>query len=232
MPANRRRRPSGAMVVAIIALVVAMTGSAVAGPLKTLISGSSIKKNSIPGNRLVNHTVTGKQINLKKLGIVPKATSAGSATTAATASNALELGGQSAASYLPASKVLRFNFTMNKGDPAHNVAFGPLTFVATCKADSSNTDAELAVMTSEPGTYVSREPDAEPGVGTLLNSITSTYNVTEQDTSMPEDGNSAEFEAFDPNKTIAIFSTAQTLGLAINTPGADCRFFGFLVNDA
>src|SRR5579862_499325 len=110
MPSNRRRRPSGAMVVAIVALVVAMTGSAVAGPLKTLISGSSIKKNSIPGNRLVNHTLTGKQINLKKLGTVPKATSAVNASTAATATNAGELGGQPAASYLPASKVLRFNF--------------------------------------------------------------------------------------------------------------------------
>jgi len=238
MSAESRRRPSAAMVVAIVALVVAMTGSAVAGPLKKLIAGSSIKKHSIAGNRLVNHTLTGQQINLKKLGTVPaakQAASAKTATTAAdatTASNALDLGGQPAASYLPASKLLRWNFTMNKGDAAHTFTYGPLTFAATCKADGADTDGELAVSTTESGTYVSREPDAEPGTGTILTAGGTPYDVTEQDTSMADDGNSAEFEAFDPNGEVAIFSTAQTIGVAINTPGADCRFFGSLLNDA
>ncbi len=234
MSAESRRRPSAAMVVAIVALVVAMTGSAVAGPLKTLIAGSSIKKHSIAGNRLVNHTLTGQQINLKKLGTVPsakQAASAKTATNAATAANALELGGQPAAGYLPASKVLRWDFAMNKGDAAHTFTYGPLTFVATCKADGGNTDGELAVTTTESGTYVSREPDAEPGAGTILNAGGTPYNVAEQDTSMTDDGNSAEFEAFDPNGEVAIFSTAQTIGVAINAP-AGCRFFGALLNDA
>jgi hypothetical protein len=229
------------MVVAIAALVVAMTGSAVAGPLKTLISGSSIKKGSIAGNRLKNHTLTGTQINLKKLGTVPSAKvaasaktakTATSATNATTATNAQQLDGQSATSFLPASKVLRWNFTMNKGNAARTFTFGPLTFIATCVADGGNTNAELAVTTTESGTYVSRDPDAEPGQGTILTAGGTPYNVTEQDTSMTDDGNSAEFEAFDPNNEIAIFSTAQTIGVAINTPRADCRFFGSLLNDA
>ncbi len=224
------------MVVAIVALVVAMTGSAVAGPLKTLIAGSSIKKHSIAGNRLINHTLTGQQINLKKLGTVPsakQAASAKTATSAATAANALELGGQPAAGYLPASKVLRWDFAMNEGDAAHTFTYGPLTFVATCKADGGNTDGELAVTTTESGTNVSEgsgrrarsRDDPEDAGGTP-------YDVTEQDSSMTDDGNSAEFEAFDPNGEVAIFSTAQTIGVAINTPGAGCRFFGALLNDA
>jgi hypothetical protein len=233
-----RRRPSAAMVVAIAALVVAMTGSAIAGPIKALINGSSIKKHSIAGNRLANHTLTGAQINLKKLGTVPsakqaaRAKNATNATNATTAANALALGGQPAASYFSASKLLRWNFTMNKGNPAHTFTYGPLTFAATCQADGGNTNAELAVTTSESGTYVSREPDAEPGGGTILNSGGTPFDITSMDTSMVEDGNSAEFEAFDPNGQIAIFSTAQTIGVAINTPGADCRFFGSLLNDA
>lgn len=219
MDAKRPRRPSPAMVVAIVALVVAMTGSAVAGPLKSLIDGSAIKKHSIPGNRMINHTLTAEQIDLSRLGTVPQA------------GNALRLGGQPASSYLPASKVLRWSFGISKGR-SRQFSWGPLTFTATCKADTTKTDGELAVSTSEPGTYVSREPDAEPGAGMVLTTTSMTYNVTEQDTAMPNDGNSSEFEAFDPQRKLAVFSTAQTIGVAINTPGADCRFFGFLVNDA
>jgi hypothetical protein len=79
-----RRRPSAAMVVAIVALVVAMSGSAVAA--STLVGGNSlIKKNSLSGNRLQNRSVTGSKIKLSTLGTVPSATKATSATTATTA---------------------------------------------------------------------------------------------------------------------------------------------------
>jgi hypothetical protein len=85
------------MVVAIIALVVASGGTAIAAG--SLVNGDSlIKKGTLSGNRLRSHTITGKQVNLKKLGKVPsahaadlatKATSATSATNATNATNAL-----------------------------------------------------------------------------------------------------------------------------------------------
>ena len=227
MSAPSRRRPSAAMVVAIVALVVAMAGSALAGPLKSVILGSSIKKHSIPGNRLIDHTLTRRQINLGKLGTVPVAALALNAT------NALKLGGQPASSYLPASKLLRWSFKVNKGQ-ARKFTFGPLKFLGTCKANGANTDAELAVSTTEPGTYVSRDTQEEPGApGAMILTTTSmSYNIIEQDSATANDGNSSALEAFDPAGKVAIFSTAETIGLAINTPGADCRFFGYLVNDA
>jgi cytoskeletal protein RodZ len=87
-----RHRPSPAMIVAMLALVVASTGTAIAAGQ---MSGDNlIKKRSLSGNRLRNHSVTGTQVNLSKLGKVPSAskadlaTSALSATTAATASSA------------------------------------------------------------------------------------------------------------------------------------------------
>lgn len=65
------RRPSPSMVVALIALVVALGGTAVAAGL---VNGDSlISQHSLSGNRLRNHTLTGKQINLRKLGTVPSA---------------------------------------------------------------------------------------------------------------------------------------------------------------
>src|SRR5438067_3869571 len=79
-----RRKPSAAMIVAILALVVACSGTAIAAG--SLVSGDSvIKKRSLSGNRLRNHTLTGAQINLKKLGTVPNAKHAISATNATNA---------------------------------------------------------------------------------------------------------------------------------------------------
>ena len=55
------------MVVAVIALVVAASGTAVAASNE--VSGDSlIKKNSLSGNRLRDHTLTGLQIKLSGLG--------------------------------------------------------------------------------------------------------------------------------------------------------------------
>ena len=79
------------MVVAIVALVVAASGTAVAAT--KLVSGDSlIKKNSLSGNRLRAHTVSGKQIKLSSLGTVRNAAHATTADTATNATNATTAG--------------------------------------------------------------------------------------------------------------------------------------------
>lgn len=89
----RRHRPSPAMIVAVLALLGAFGGSAIAGDVvdsakKKLISGSKIKKRSISGNRLKRNTVTGREVAESKLGKVPSATNADKATTATSATSA------------------------------------------------------------------------------------------------------------------------------------------------
>ena len=124
-------RPSGAMAVAITALVVALGGTAAAA--SHLVSGNSlIKKNSLSGNRLRNGTLTGKQINLTKLGTVPSATSASTAVNATTAANALDLGG------IPASGYTRSSCSSNTGQ-IKGFAFvaASTTFPSTLTALSS-----------------------------------------------------------------------------------------------
>jgi hypothetical protein len=71
-----RRRPSPGLIVAMIALVVALGGTAYAAQ----INGNSIQKQSIGGGKLKHKTLTGYQINTNKLGIVPAAKSAQRAT--------------------------------------------------------------------------------------------------------------------------------------------------------
>ena len=70
MPNLKRRGPSPAMVVAVIALIVALGGTAIAAQN---INGGAIKKQTIGGGKLKQKTLTGFQINTNKLGTVPAA---------------------------------------------------------------------------------------------------------------------------------------------------------------
>ena len=82
-----RRSPSPALVISILALVLAASGTAVAA--SKLVSGNSlIKKNSLSGNRLMSGSVTGKQIAISSLGKVPDAAKADVATSATSATTA------------------------------------------------------------------------------------------------------------------------------------------------
>jgi hypothetical protein len=66
----KQMRPSGAMVVAIVALVVALAGTAYAAQT---INGGAIQKQTIGAGKLKHKTLTGYQINTAKLGVVPSA---------------------------------------------------------------------------------------------------------------------------------------------------------------
>jgi hypothetical protein len=58
------------MIVAIIALIVALAGTAYAAQN---INGGAIKKQTIGAGKLKHKTLTGYQINTNKLGVVPAA---------------------------------------------------------------------------------------------------------------------------------------------------------------
>ncbi len=63
-------RPSPAMIVAIVALVVALAGTAYAAQH---INGGAIMKQTIGAGKLKKKTLTGFQINTNKLGVIPSA---------------------------------------------------------------------------------------------------------------------------------------------------------------
>jgi hypothetical protein len=86
-------RPSPAMLVALVALVAATTGPAIADQAAEFakgkkINGSRLKARSVSGSKLKRNTVTGTQIAESKLGKVPAATKADTATSANTANTA------------------------------------------------------------------------------------------------------------------------------------------------
>jgi hypothetical protein len=76
------KQRSPATVVAVLALVVALCGSSLAGYAAGKANGDSIvKKRSLSGNRLKADTVTGKQVEESTLGAVPLASRASRADT-------------------------------------------------------------------------------------------------------------------------------------------------------
>lgn len=100
--------PSPAMAVAFVALLAALTGTAVALPgSNTVTSGdikagavttSDVKNSTVRGRDVRNNTLTGSDVNEGSLGTVPKATSADSAsfaTGSGFASNAANVARQS-----------------------------------------------------------------------------------------------------------------------------------------
>lgn len=70
MKTSKKGRPSPAMVVAVIALIASLAGTAYAAQT---INGGAIKKQTIGGGKLKQKTLTGFQINTNKLGVVPSA---------------------------------------------------------------------------------------------------------------------------------------------------------------
>lgn len=91
-------RPSPAMVVALIALVCALTGTAWAALGKNsvgtkqlknnAVTTAKIKKEAVTAKKVKKHSLTGQNIDLAKLGTVPSATNATNATHADSATSA------------------------------------------------------------------------------------------------------------------------------------------------
>jgi hypothetical protein len=124
----RLSRPSPALVVAGLALVVALGGTAFAAPIRHLagsIDGASIKNHTIGGAKLKDDTLTGKQINESRLGAVPQA------------ANADTVGGVTVRKVFYAPKT-------ESATPQTILDLGGLVLTATC----DNGDVEV-VMTSK-----------------------------------------------------------------------------------
>lgn len=220
------------MVLAILALVIAASGTAVAA--SKLANGDKlIKKGTLSGNRLRKHTVTGTQINLKKLGTVPNATNAKhatsatsatsaatatSATNAANASNAAELNGQPASSYLTTSNRIGTNgIVKSSGSSAGtNVTLfktGPFTITMTCTKTASGTTLVLFGSSSEAKSFINGTFVANANTPTQL----SNANITTPTTNAQEANNvNIDFEA--PSGAQAIVTGAD----GINSLNTDC----------
>jgi len=98
---HRLSRPSPALIVAIIALVISMGGTGYAAFTlpRDSVGTKQLKNGAVTAAKVKRHSLTGAQINLKKLGTVPAARDAGRALTAGTAAPVGKAGGALTGSY-------------------------------------------------------------------------------------------------------------------------------------
>jgi hypothetical protein len=98
---HRISRPSPALIVAIIALIVSMGGTGYAAFTlpRNSVGTKQLKNGAVTAAKVKRHSLTGAQINLRKLGPVPTARNAGRALRAGTAAPVGEAGGALAGSY-------------------------------------------------------------------------------------------------------------------------------------
>src|SRR4051794_9197650 len=89
------KRPSPALVISMLALFVALGGSAYAATKigtknikNNAITASKIKKNAVTTAKIKNGAVTGAKVNAATLGTVPNATHASTADSASKAIDA------------------------------------------------------------------------------------------------------------------------------------------------
>ena len=104
------KRPSPATVIALIALFVALSGSAYAALSKNSVSSKQVKNGSlvskdlkdgkaVTGADVADDSLTGEDLDEATLGSVPAADAASTATNAAHATDADQLGGVAAGGY-------------------------------------------------------------------------------------------------------------------------------------
>ena len=123
---------SPAMGVALLALFVALGGSAVA--VSGRINGKVLKRGSVPGNRVKRDTLTGRQIREATLGIVPRSALATAASNAAHADSADKLGSLTSADFQRAGTLVPFNVRLANTDPDQTIVqAGPFTVHGHCE---------------------------------------------------------------------------------------------------
>jgi hypothetical protein len=199
-----RRRPSASLVISIVALVVAASGTAVAA--STLVNGDSlIKKRSLSGNRLRNRSITGTQVNLNKLGKVPSAKNADTAITAGSATNATNatnagnantIGGLPPSAFLTASNRIGTNGITDvtgtlTGNAVTLFTVAPFTVTLTCtRAANGNTTAALSASSSEANSFINGSFVSAANKPTNLNvDVGPTTNASDNN------GNIVDFES-------------------------------------
>lgn len=182
---SKPTRVSPAMGVALVALAFAVSGTSFAEGAATklgkLVSGSKIKRSSIPGNRLMkggvsgdrlrNDSVTGKQVNESTLGPVPSALTANTAKRvnvadratnaqrATNADNALALGGTAAAGFLTfANRAIPSGVTVTG-------AFGIASTIAVTAPPGNDIQQVVQFPGSAPSDLISETINFAPGAG-------------------------------------------------------------------
>lgn len=182
------RRPSAALVVSVVALIVALGGTAYAGGFvgKNSVGSKQLKNNAVTSGKIKNGAVTTKKIangavtagKINSSGlIVPNAlhaNTADSATNATNASNASNAGNASNANTVGGLTVKKVDLELATSTTGTIFSGAGLTLTAVCDgsthvgidAQSADGNAELNLSLSQSTTSTDNVYNQFDGIGT------------------------------------------------------------------
>jgi hypothetical protein len=164
------RRPSPAMAVAFLALLAALSGTAIALPGTATVDSGDLRNNSVRskdvrnnnlrggdvrngslrGTDVANDSLTGLDVNESTLGTVPTANTANAANTANTANAANTAGSATSADNFGGySRVKIDQFSLGNAEARTLLTHGPFTLQATCNiVPAGNDTARIQISTN------------------------------------------------------------------------------------
>jgi hypothetical protein len=247
------RVPSPAATLAFIALVAALSGSAIALPgtgsvdsgdiknnsvgTKDLrnnhVRGKDVRNNSLTGGDVRNNSLTGNDVNESTFGKVPSAGSADNAANAANAANATNAGNAANAAAVGGFRVVRVDpFTLIDGQTKDILQRGPFTFTARCRI---NFDPEgfgefrdlgqILIATSQDNAAFDGDDQGELDMATPEDDR-EFLELTQFDVGAPELDTLSDGAALATDGTEIVGSELYVAVNVLNQPGT-CRFGGF-----
>ena len=126
---SKRRVPSPATVLSLLALVVALGGSAYA---ISKVTGKNVQNKSLTGKDVKPDSLTGKQIAESKLGTVPSAAAATTSTSAAFADSSGRAGSAAAADALVGHRIVAVDASVAIPDQEVILALAGLELELEC----------------------------------------------------------------------------------------------------
>jgi hypothetical protein len=225
-------RPSGSMAVAFVALLAALSGTAVALPGKNTVDSGDIKKgnvknsdlgrNAVTAAKVKNNTLTGSDINESKLGKVPNATSADTAANAANAANA-----NRAASAGSVDGRMPFLVKLSAGEAKTIATNGAVSIVVECLSNAGNDQVRVLAATIQDGAAMGGTSDSYTGAtGDALDSTTLPGDRVMRSNTDVDGSTNVTWEADQgwvmapDGKTLGLDGDTTPLGL--NFAGAEC----------
>ncbi|MBJ7353447.1 MAG: hypothetical protein JHC98_01350 [Thermoleophilaceae bacterium] len=218
------RLQNPAMIVAILALVLALGGSAIAAGLKkNSVTNRSIKKNAVTGIKVKNSSLTGADV--KNSSLTGADIDESTLKQVPSAGNADAVGGIPAAKLTTDDTLIKFNVVMNRGPGVRTLATaGPFTLTGSCfENGATNFDVRAEAATSVNDTYgtVGTSPlDTDFDVGETKY-INNAFAVAPNARSRLAGG----VDLLDPTSGLAVQGTVYEF---YGFPGANCRYVGVL----
>lgn len=228
---NLRKRLSFSNIVALLALFIALGGSAYAVGKNSVgtkqlknnaVTAKKIKKNAVTTAKVKNGAITGAKVKLSSLGTVPSATKAATADSATTAGTATSAGTATTATSAASADALKGQQTvflkLADGESKIVMQHGVVALRATCSLNDGGSDIlRITAETTQNGAILAGDDtlNGGPSANDFLN-----VNTPEGDREFEEETDTAGQTYVDAEIDSGFVLGPDGKAIVANTEGA------------